>query len=79
MQLWVNKLAKKAKMSVESGVKYAKKGSAKDFGAITHKLKDIFGFGIVHCGLEINPVINVSIPPKPKAGQKKSWYYMMKT
>ncbi|HFI0027387.1 TPA: tyrosine-type recombinase/integrase [Streptococcus suis] len=71
VQLWVNQLAQKSKKSVESGVKRAKKGSAKDFGAITHKLKDIFDFGIVHCGLKTNPVSNVLIPPKPKARKEK--------
>lgn len=71
VQYWVNKLARKSKESVESGVKRAKKGSAKDFGAVTHKLKDIFDFGIVHYGLNNNPVSNVLIPPKPKAEKEK--------
>ncbi|MCP1640400.1 integrase [Streptococcus gallinaceus] len=71
VQLWVNKLAQKSKKSVESGVKRAEKGNAKDFGAVTHKLKDIFNFGMVHCGLKANPVSNVLIPPKPKARKEK--------
>ena len=39
VQLWVNKLARRAKKSVDSGVKRAKKGSAKDFGAMAHKVR----------------------------------------
>lgn len=35
IQIWVNELARKSKLSVESGVK---KGYAKDFGAVLHKL-----------------------------------------
>ncbi|MFM0599103.1 site-specific integrase [Streptococcus suis] len=71
IQSWVNGLAEKAKKSVESGVKRAEKGSAKDFGAVTHKLSDIFDFGITNYGLSKNPVSTVKIPPKPKANKKR--------
>ncbi|HFU4217190.1 TPA: tyrosine-type recombinase/integrase [Streptococcus suis] len=71
IQSWVNELAEKAKKSVESGVKRAEKGSAKDFGAVTHKLSDIFDFGITSYGLSKNPVSTVKIPPKPKANKKR--------
>lgn len=71
VQLWVNKLAKKAKKSVDSGVKRAKKGSAKDFGAMAHKLSDIFDFGITNCGLTTNPAKTIKIPPKPKANKER--------
>ena len=67
VQLWVNKLARKAKKAVESGVKRAPKGSAKDFGAMAHKMSDIFDFGITNCGLKNNPTKTIKIPPKPKA------------
>ncbi|HEM4071552.1 TPA: site-specific integrase [Streptococcus suis] len=71
IQSWVNELAEKSKKSVESGVKRAEKGSAKDFGAVTHKLSDIFDFGITNYGLSKNPVSTVKIPPKPKANKKR--------
>lgn len=71
IQSWVNELAEKAKKSIESGVKRAKKGSAKDFGAVTHKLSDIFDFGITNYGLSKNPASTVKIPPKPKANKKR--------
>lgn len=71
VQLWVNKLARRAKKSVESGVKRAKKGSAKDFGAIAHKVSDIFDFGITNCGLSNNPAKAIKIPPKPKANKQR--------
>lgn len=71
VQLWVNKLAKRAKKSVDSGVKRAKKGSAKDFGAIAHKVSDIFDFGITNCGLANNPAKAIKIPPKPKANEQR--------
>ena len=54
IQRWVNNLAQKARTSIESGKKRAEKGSAKDFGAVTHKLSDIFDFGITHFGLTKN-------------------------
>ena len=44
IQIWLNDLARKSKESVEAGVKRATKGSAKDFGAVIHKLKDIFNY-----------------------------------
>jgi len=71
VQLWVNKLARRAKKSVNSGVKRAKKGSAKDFGAIAHKVSDIFDFGITNCGLANNPAKAIKIPPKPKANKQR--------
>ncbi|HFI0555658.1 TPA: tyrosine-type recombinase/integrase [Streptococcus suis] len=67
IQLWVNKLASNAKIVAESGSKRAPKGSAKDFGAIIHKLSDIFDFGITNFGLEKNPAQTIQIPPKPKS------------
>ncbi|WP_247924377.1 tyrosine-type recombinase/integrase [Streptococcus oralis] len=71
VQLWVNRLARKAKKSVDSGVKRAKKGSAKDFGAMAHKVSDIFDFGITNCGLDNNPAKAIKIPPKPKANKQR--------
>lgn len=71
VQLWVNKLARRAKKSVDSGVKRAKKGSAKDFGAIAHKVSDIFDFGITNCGLANNPAKAIKIPSKPKANKQR--------
>ncbi|WP_368385681.1 tyrosine-type recombinase/integrase [Streptococcus parasanguinis] len=71
VQLWVNKLARRAKKSVDSGVKRAKKGSAKDFGAMAHKVSDIFDFGITNCGLANNPAKAIKIPPKPKANKQR--------
>ena len=67
IQIWVNKLAQQSKKSVESGVKKSKKGHAKDFGAMAHKMSDIFDFGITNCGLKNNPAKTIKIPPKPKA------------
>ena len=71
VQLWVNKLAKKAKKAIDSGVKRAPKGSAKDFGAMAHKVSDIFDFGITNCGLTTNPAKSIKIPPKPKANKER--------
>lgn len=71
VQLWVNKLARRAKKSVDSGVKRAPKGSAKDFGAMAHKVSDIFDFGITNCGLTTNPAKTIKIPPKPKANKER--------
>ena len=71
VQLWVNKLARRAQKSVDSGVKRAKKGSAKDFGAMAHKVSDIFDFGITNCGLSNNPAKAIKIPPKPKANKQR--------
>ena len=67
IQLWLNRLVKKAKQAIESGKKRAPKGSAKDFGAMAHKMSDIFDFGITNCGLKTNPAKTIKIPPKPKA------------
>lgn len=71
IQTWINQLAKKSKESVDAGIKRAEKGSAKDFGAIAHKLSDIFDFGITHFELKYNPVQSIKIPPKPKSNQKR--------
>ena len=71
IQLWVNKLARKAKKAVESGVKRAPKGSAKDFGAMVHKVSDIFDFGITNCGLTFNQTRAIKIPSKPKANKER--------
>lgn len=71
IQTWINKLAKKAKKAVESGVTRAEKGSAKDFGAVAHKLSDIFDFGITNFGLTRNPAQTIIIPPKPKSNKKR--------
>lgn len=71
VQFWVNKLARRAKKSVDSGVKRAKKGSAKDFGAMAHKVSDIFDFGITNFGLTTNPAKSIKIPPKPKANKER--------
>ena len=71
IQNWVNELATKSKKSVESGVKRAEKGCAKDFGAIAHKLSDIFDFGITHFELKHNPAQSIKISPKPKSNQKR--------
>ena len=71
IQNWINNLAQKSKESVDAGNKRAKKGSAKDFGAIAHKLSDIFDFGITHFELKHNPAQSIKIPPKPKSNQKR--------
>ncbi|WP_449455449.1 tyrosine-type recombinase/integrase [Streptococcus suis] len=67
VQIWVNRLAKNAKKVAENGSRRSPKGSAKDYGAIVHKLSDIFDFGITNFGLEKNPAKTVQIPPKPKS------------
>ena len=71
IQIWVNELALNAQNSLNSGKNYSEKGKAKDFGAIVHKLSDIFDFGITNFGLKINPAKTVKIPPKPKANKKR--------
>ncbi|MFS8952651.1 site-specific integrase [Streptococcus oralis subsp. tigurinus] len=71
IQNWINELAQKSKESVDAGNKRAKKGSAKDFEAIAHKLREIFDFGITHFELKYNPVQSIKIPPKPKSNQKR--------
>lgn len=71
IQNWINELAQKSKKSVDAGNKRAKKGSAKDFGAIAHKLREIFDFGMTHFELKYNPVQSIKIPPKPKSNQKR--------
>ena len=71
IQKWINELAQKSKESVDAGNKRAKKGSSKDFGAIAHKLREIFDFGITHFELKYNPVQSIKIPPKPKSNQKR--------
>ncbi|MCK1236774.1 site-specific integrase [Streptococcus uberis] len=71
IQLWINRLAKQSIQSVASGVKKSQKGHSKDFGAIAHKLDDIFDFGIINFGLNRNPVKGIKIPPKPKSPKKR--------
>ena len=71
IQNWINELAQKSKKSVDAGNKRAKKGSVKDFGAIAHKLREIFDFGITHFELKYNPAQSIKIPPKPKSNQKR--------
>lgn len=71
IQKWINDLAQKSKESVDADNKRAKKGSSKDFGAIAHKLREIFDFGITHFELKYNPVQSIKIPPKPKSNQKR--------
>lgn len=70
IQSWINGLAKNYKETVEAGLR-AKKGCSKDFGAIAHKLSDIFDFGITHFELKSNPAQSIKIPPKPKINQKR--------
>lgn len=67
----MNQLAQKSKKSVEAGNKKSKKGHAKDFGAVIHKLSDIFDFGITNFELPHNPARTIKIPPKPKPSQKR--------
>lgn len=71
IQKWINELAQKSKESVDAGNKRAKKGSTKDFGAIAHKFREIFDFGMTHFELKYNPVQSIKIPPKPKSNQKR--------
>lgn len=71
IQLWVNRLAKEAKKSIDSGVLRAEKGKSKGYGAIVHKLSDIFDFGITNAGLTSNPAKAVKIPPMPKSSKKR--------
>lgn len=71
IQLWINNLANQSQKSVESGMKKSKKGHSKEFGAIAHKLEDIFDFGIINFDLKRNPVHGIKIPPKPKSSKKK--------
>lgn len=71
VQQWVNQLAQKSQKSVEAGKKKSKKGEAKDFGAVVHKLGDIFDYGITLEVLPSNPVKAVKVPPKPKAPKKR--------
>lgn len=71
IQQWVNYLAQKSQKSVASGKKKSRKGEAKDFGAVIHKLSDIFDYGITLELLTTNPAKIVKIPPKPKAPKKR--------
>lgn len=71
IQIWVNQLAVNAQSSLALGKKRSKKGKAKDFGAIAHKLSDIFDFGITNFGLKSNPAQTIKIPPKPKANKER--------
>lgn len=71
IQIWVNQLAINANQNLKSEKKRADKGKAKDFGAIAHKLSDIFDFGVTHFNLKINPAKTIKIPPKPKTSKKR--------
>lgn len=71
IQIWVNELAINAQYSLKAGKKRSEKGKAKDFGAVVHKLSDIFDFGITNFGLKINPAKTIKIPPKPKANKER--------
>lgn len=71
IQIWVNELAINAQTSLKAGKKRSEKGRAKDFGAIVHKLSDIFDYAITNFGLEINPAQTIRIPPKPKANKER--------
>ncbi|HFI0150251.1 TPA: tyrosine-type recombinase/integrase [Streptococcus suis] len=71
IQQWVNYLAQKSQKSVASGKKKSRKGEAKDFAAVIHKLSDIFDYGITLEILTTNPAKIVKIPPKPKAPKKR--------
>ncbi len=78
IQLWINNQAQKAKKSVESGVRRSKKGEAKDFGAIAHKLSDIFDFGMTNFGLQHNPAKNILFHPSQNLTRKGLWCYRTK-
>lgn len=71
IQIWVNELAVNAQSSLKTGKKRSEKGKAKDFGAIAHKLSDIFDFGVTNFGLKTNPAQTIKIPPKPKTNRKR--------
>lgn len=71
VQQWVNSLAVNAKKAINFDTLDKKKGNAQDFGAIAHKLSDIFDFGITNFDLKTNPARAVKIPPKPKANKKR--------
>lgn len=71
VQCWVNDLAVKAQKAIDFESLNERKGHAQDFGAIAHKLSDIFDFGITNFGLKSNPARAVKIPPKPKANKKR--------
>lgn len=71
IQIWVNELAVSAQSSLKTGKKRSEKGKAKDFGAIAHKLSDIFDFGVTNFGLKTNPAQTIKIPPKPKTNRKR--------
>lgn len=71
IQQWANNLAEQSKKAIESGVKKSKKGESKEFGAVIHKLKDIFDFGITNFELSRNPAQTIKIPPKPQSSKKR--------
>lgn len=71
IQNWVNELAKNAQKAVSFDTLDKRKGNAQDFGAIVHRLSDIFDFGVTNFGLKNNPAQAVKIPPKPKAHKKR--------
>ena len=71
VQLWVNKLLEKQRKSVDSGVKRAKRQSLKTFGAMAHKVSDIFDFGITNCGLTTNPAKQSRFHQSLKANKER--------
>lgn len=71
IQVWVNQLAVNAQQALTRGRKRADKGKTKDFGAIAHKLSDVFDFGVTNFGLETNPAKTIKIPPKPKVSKER--------
>lgn len=70
MQTWINECAEKARQVAAEG-RRAKKGEAKDFGAMLYKLRDIFDYGITNFGLKKNPESTIQVPPKPKENKVK--------
>ena len=71
IQSWVNELAKKHKLSADSGNKKSPKGSTQDFGAVVHKLSDIFDFAVTNFGLASNPAKSIKIPSRQSRKNKK--------
>lgn len=70
VQLWLNSMAINAREAVDAS-KEDKKGKSQDFGAIFHKLSDIFDYGITNFGLTKNPTSTIKVPPKPKKGHQR--------
>ena len=70
IQIWLNTLVKNAHEAVDLE-RSAKNGKTQEFGAIMHKLSDIFDYGITNFNLKTNPASVVKIPPKPKRNKKQ--------